>query len=146
MRLRGRKADCTECCKPVASYKCSTCYAKYCSVECCKTHKDKCSSNSRLKKVETEATDLHLGFKRRYDYAFPTEDTIPLSKLMELKDDERLQCLVGSSRLRALVSKLNEAPNPQRTFSNIMKDPEFRALSNVILQVTGVNEDYVLDD
>lgn len=31
--------------------------------------------------------------KRKYTYEFPTEDTVPLNKLLEIKDDGEYKCI-----------------------------------------------------
>ncbi|CAL8115720.1 unnamed protein product [Orchesella dallaii] len=137
-----KSADCSECGNPGSAYKCPTCAAKYCSVACWQKHKDTCIANDLGS--ASNANQRSLVLKRQYVAAFPTEDTISVSRLMEIKDDPRVQELIKSPKLRALIAELDETPCPRMTFAKIMKDPEFRAFSNAILQSVALHEDYDL--
>lgn len=57
---------------------------------------------------------------------------------------ERISELLRSAKLRSWIRKMDETPSPW-LFKDAMKDREFRAFSNVILQIAGVADEYNLE-
>lgn len=146
-------------------------YFYSCSLDCCKSHKERCVPRPKVsvdtslpESATTKPTETPV--KRKYTYEFPTEDTVPLNKLLEIKDDgkykrieylpgtdsqnffywfsERIRELLKSQDLRRLITTLDDMYNPALSFRSIMDNPEFRAFSNIVLEIVGLQDDYNL--
>lgn len=67
-----------------------------CSAVCWKAHKERCAFRKTDASESTTATEplpasqTREKCTRKYNYVFPTADTVPLEKLMQIKDNGKL--------------------------------------------------------
>ncbi|CAH0715436.1 unnamed protein product, partial [Brenthis ino] len=118
--------DCIQCGEE-AKYKCPTCREPYCSVPCCKLHKETpCSAPS------PETQDTTEKFTTEYEY--PTEDTVPPEKLKLLEQSKELRKCLENPSLREILETLDSAPYPDLLMSEYMLEPIFTEFVDACLK------------
>jgi len=124
--------NCIICSKTDACYKCPTCFRKYCSVSCCKTHKTDCKPLEKPE-VRVELEDRNPAAERNYYY--PTKDTVPRGKLQMLAEGQNLVDLkkfLENPEIRSNILKLNTCSDPISAFNEIMEDDNFVKFASFI--------------
>uniref|UniRef100_A0A6M2DP67 Zinc finger HIT domain-containing protein 3 n=1 Tax=Xenopsylla cheopis TaxID=163159 RepID=A0A6M2DP67_XENCH len=123
---------CVVCQSITNKYKCPKCYAKYCSVDCFKKHKE--SLCTPVDVVE-DVANSEIKNKAIDDYMFPTEDTVPRQTLKLLDSDETLRNLLKNHHLRNLLASINNSERPAKAISEAMKIPLFVEFSDACLKI-----------
>ncbi|XP_034651957.1 zinc finger HIT domain-containing protein 3 [Drosophila subobscura] len=128
--------ECAICAESPKKYKCSKCMAPYCSVKCYKVHKDSVECNQQAaaaaknevsEKIAEDEPTLHA--------PFPSDDTVPLEKLQELKTCEPLHQLLRNPHLRDLLKQIDVAHNVQLAMTAAMQEPLFLEFADACMQV-----------
>ncbi|CAD6206032.1 GSCOCG00010002001-RA-CDS [Cotesia congregata] len=119
--------DCCVCQENNSIYKCPICVQFYCSVTCCKSHKE-AGCEVPLAKVSAEP---HESIK----YNFPTEDTVPREKLELLGHSEEVKKCLENPHVRDIAQAILNNPNPTKAIALAMTEPIFVELADACLRV-----------
>ncbi|XP_017780425.1 PREDICTED: zinc finger HIT domain-containing protein 3 [Nicrophorus vespilloides] len=111
-------------------YKCPTCLIYYCSVVCCKKHRE---SNCEVNSVPP-VEDVN-----RQD--FITNDTVPEDKLLLLKGNEELKDMLKNKHLRDLLVAVDNSKDAEAVMSKAMLEPIFVEFADECLKVVEPQED-----
>ncbi|XP_029160978.1 zinc finger HIT domain-containing protein 3 [Nylanderia fulva] len=126
---------CCICEKEGAPYKCPTCKEPYCSVMCCKEHKNhNCEPLKLPEKSEEER-------KYEREYKFPTEDTVPVEKLQQLQNSTELKEFLKHPDLRNAMKAVLNNPNPTGAIASAMKLPLFVEMADACLKIVEPPDD-----
>ncbi|XP_031835058.2 zinc finger HIT domain-containing protein 3 [Nomia melanderi] len=121
---------CCVCEKTECSYKCPTCKEPYCSAVCCKIHK---VNNCQPKNEQTEPiNDEKIKCKT---YEFPTEDTVLIEKLEQLRYSEELKNILRNPHVRDIMSAILTDENPTKAIALAMTEPIFVEMADVCLKI-----------
>ncbi|KAJ3645525.1 hypothetical protein Zmor_023173 [Zophobas morio] len=118
-------------CEGDGKYKCPTCLVFYCSVQCCKKHRE----NGCDVWVKNDEKTLQQPLNNQSKPRYTTADTVPLEKLMLLKDDENLKCILSNPHLRDLLVTINNSKEPEKTMQMAMQEPLFVEFADACLRV-----------
>ena len=129
--------ECTVCHKVGAPYKCSKCRDPYCSVSCCKTHKDSCIAivieANKPTKEEKSNEIPRIGSK------LVTSDSAVLlnsDQLAALDKNGDIQSLIRSTRLTSHIMQVDSASDRQGTLKRMRQNvPEFDEFIGKVLKV-----------
>ncbi|KAG7208898.1 hypothetical protein KM043_015079 [Ampulex compressa] len=120
---------CCVCEKSEASYKCPVCRNPYCSASCCKVHKaDGCQPPEPQQNQQREEEN-----KRKYE--FPTEDSVPLTKLQELQNSDEIKECLKNPHVRNIMKAILRDSNPTSAIALAMTEPIFTELADACLKV-----------
>ncbi|XP_038209673.1 zinc finger HIT domain-containing protein 3 [Zerene cesonia] len=123
---------CIEC-GSLPKYKCPTCRQPYCSVNCCKRHKESsCSPPSIPEETQKETIP---------NYEFPTEDTVPVDKLKLLEESTDLKKCLENPHVREILEELDKSPQPDILMKKYMQEPIFTEFVDACLNVVQRCED-----
>jgi len=120
---------CDVCKNGLRQYKCPTCFIKYCSSGCFKSHKGggSCTVQETPIKMEEEGF-LYPGNTTNRTYYFPTKDTVSREKLEILSTGDnllRLKEFLHSPDVRSNVLRLDRSSNPMIDFQDAMDNKAF---------------------
>nr|XP_033330413.1 zinc finger HIT domain-containing protein 3 [Megalopta genalis] len=127
--------SCCVCQKTECSYKCPTCKEPYCSAACCKLHK---ASNCERKYRQNELTSDKKTDCKRYD--FPTEDTVPIEKLEQLRSNNELKSILNNPHVRNIMRAILIDENPTKAIALAMSEPIFVEMADACLKVVELAE------
>nr|CAG4642943.1 EOG090X0JQ4 [Evadne anonyx] len=116
---------CQLCDKNVFKYKCPTCYVKYCSLDCFKTHRQ--SPCEKPKQPEAPSSQ-----KRAYQ--FTTPDTVPQEILKELGNSDAIKECLKNPHVREIMASLVTSTNPDKAIKEAMLEPIFTELAIAALK------------
>ncbi|XP_044134628.1 zinc finger HIT domain-containing protein 3 [Bufo gargarizans] len=116
---------CCTCSAESARYRCPRCRLQYCSVGCCKKHKETC-----LPKEEKEAhssSSFPDVMSTRGDLLGENDesDAISLQKLLLLGKSEELKGLLLNTHLRQLLVTLDQTEGKGQELKTYMQEPLF---------------------
>ncbi|CAH2096076.1 unnamed protein product [Euphydryas editha] len=120
--------DCIQCGKD-SKYKCPVCRQSYCSVACCKLHKETpCSPPTppQTEFYEEESTNTD---------EFPSEDTVPPEKLKQLEQSTELRNCLENPHVRKILEILDTSAHPDLLISEYMHEPLFTEFVDACLNV-----------
>ncbi|XP_044730549.1 zinc finger HIT domain-containing protein 3 [Chrysoperla carnea] len=125
--------NCTVCDQNTGKYKCPVCRAQYCSVPCCKKHKEEnCKPNQITEKNETVETTTKESQKKP---EFVTEDTVPNELLERLRESKKLKEMFKVSDLKKLLNYVDKSDNPYKDVQTAMRDPLFTEFVDECLKI-----------
>ncbi|GFO01008.1 Zinc finger hit domain-containing protein 3 [Plakobranchus ocellatus] len=139
-------APCIVCKTETTKYRCPKCMERYCSVTCCRAHKELCCSgnSSEVKRVhpapqkQLEHTEkpcfegnIHPAFR---DMAGDT-DEVPESLLHELSASSEIRSMLGNPHLRAMMENLVNTDKPDLAMAAAMREPIFTELADTCLRI-----------
>ncbi|KAF4523097.1 hypothetical protein B566_EDAN003110 [Ephemera danica] len=124
---------CVVCGDKSAKYKCPTCRSPYCSVKCCKQHKE-----NPCKAAPSKTTVSQTAHQRREPpmLNFETDDTVPREKLTLLEQNEKLRNLLSNRHLQTLLSTVDNAPNAANVMEAAMQEPIFVEFADLCLNTS----------
>lgn len=125
---------CSLCKLNGGKYKCPACYVLYCSVDCWKVHKKECISIHREDNGQEDCSG-NLSKDRQNIYLFPTDDTVPYTKLQLLGECQEIKNLLNNPHLRHMLTSVNSTHNPAVAMQNAMLEPIFAELADACLAV-----------
>ncbi|KAM6110806.1 LOW QUALITY PROTEIN: zinc finger HIT domain-containing protein 3-like [Pterocles gutturalis] len=147
-----------------AKYRCPRCAAAYCSVPCCRTHKERCAPR-REQERERAGGQVTPGGQRagRWDEgcgargapgpapllspaASPwsvediltedeEQDRVPLQKLQLLGESEELRGLLLNPHLRQLLLTVDQAEDKSSLMKKYMQEPLFVEFADCCLRI-----------
>ncbi|OWR54072.1 zinc finger HIT domain-containing protein 3 [Danaus plexippus] len=123
--------DCIHCGEQ-SKYKCPICRQPYCSVACCKLHKEsKCEPPIQQPQITQEYSK---------PYAFPTENTVPLEKLKLLEQSKELKKCLENPHVREILTLLDKSTYPDVLIDEYMQEPIFTEFVDACLKVVQTEE------
>ncbi|XP_071945248.1 zinc finger HIT domain-containing protein 3-like [Antedon mediterranea] len=141
--------ECIQCGVPKSKYKCPKCYSKYCSVTCCKKHKEFCSSHVSIvgskSTLITAPIEAHADNKEKRIAENKTEDDIedkvPAEKLALLEQSDLLRKHLENPHLRQMLQKLDSTNDKTAGISQAMQEPIFTEFADTCLQIVDTEPD-----
>ncbi|XP_054066348.1 zinc finger HIT domain-containing protein 3 [Rissa tridactyla] len=129
-----------------AKYRCPRCAAAYCSVPCCRTHKERCAPEPQR---ERSAAGQALpggakGAGQAAGGAWSVEDIlregeeqdrVPLQKLQLLAESEELRGLLLNPHLRQLLLTIDQAEDKSSLMKKYMQEPLFVEFADCCLRI-----------
>ncbi|GFN74259.1 Zinc finger hit domain-containing protein 3 [Plakobranchus ocellatus] len=109
-------APCIVCKTETTKYRCPKCMERYCSVTCCRAHKE---------------GNIHPAFR---DMAGDT-DEVPESLLHELSASSEIRSMLGNPHLRAMLENLVNTDKPDLAMAAAMREPIFTELADTCLRI-----------
>ncbi|XP_019880413.1 zinc finger HIT domain-containing protein 3 [Aethina tumida] len=120
-------------CGVEGKYKCPTCLVYYCSVTCCKKHRE---DNCEI--AQTNLTNIH----NEPVYPYSTPSTVNTDKLELLKGNKKLvEMLKGNPHLRNLLSTIDKSNDPEDIMQKAMQEPLFVEFADACLEVIDPQKD-----
>ncbi|CAH1963217.1 unnamed protein product [Acanthoscelides obtectus] len=121
-----------EVCQKEGRYKCPTCLIFYCSVTCCRKHREnKCEV---LKSDLKEDDKNELIVKKRKLESTET-DTVLKEKLELIKTSEDVKKLLANGHLRNLLVTIDKSENAEEVMQKAMQEPIFLEFADACLKV-----------
>ncbi|KAM6048598.1 zinc finger HIT domain-containing protein 3 isoform 2-T2 [Theristicus caerulescens] len=129
-----------------AKYRCPRCAAAYCSVPCCRAHKERCTPEpERERSAAGEA--FPGGANRAGQHADSPwsvedilteddeQDRVPLQKLKLLGESEELRGLLLNPHLRQLLLTVDQAEDKSSLMKKYMQEPLFVEFADCCLRI-----------
>ncbi|XP_053310304.1 zinc finger HIT domain-containing protein 3 [Spea bombifrons] len=137
--------ECCVCSSGSPKYRCPGCRDRYCSVSCCKTHKEQCigkategvtdvSSSPPVRRAES------LKYKGHLLDEDDESDRISEDRLKLLGESEELKYLLLNPHLRKLLVNLDHAAKKEVTVKECMQEPLFVEFADRCLSIIEPDE------
>ncbi|KAE8623585.1 hypothetical protein XENTR_v10005667 [Xenopus tropicalis] len=128
---------CCVCYSVTPKYRCPGCRARYCSVSCCKRHKEECTLKSTPADTITQIDRGEKLLPREDDLIDEDNesDRVPQHKLKLLGESEKLKHLLLNPHLRELLIKLDQAEEREDTVKKYMQEPLFVEFADRCLSI-----------
>ncbi|XP_077337227.1 zinc finger HIT domain-containing protein 3 isoform X1 [Lithobates pipiens] len=140
--IGGMEASCCVCKGKSVKYRCPRCRVRYCSLTCCKTHKETCVPKEAT--ASTEASFLARGESHWNKAGDLTEDDesdqVSLQKLKMLDESDELKHLLLNPHLQRLVAALDQAENKDQELKKYMQEPLFVEFADKCLSIVDAEE------
>ncbi|XP_076755079.1 zinc finger HIT domain-containing protein 3 [Xylocopa sonorina] len=121
---------CCVCRKTECPYKCPVCREPYCSIDCCKEHR---ANECQL--FKSQENQVEEGNQNIVKYEFPTEDTVPVEKLNQLRHSEELRDCLKNPHVRDIMRAILSDKNPTNAIAVAMTEPIFVEMADACLKV-----------
>ncbi|KAM9218556.1 zinc finger HIT domain-containing protein 3 [Leptosomus discolor] len=132
-----------------AKYRCPRCAAAYCSVPCCRTHKERCTPEPKRERAAAAAAGQafpggvsragqHADSRRSVEELLTEEDEqdrVPLQKLQLLGESEELRGLLLNPHLRQLLLAVDQAEDKSSLLKKYMQEPLFVEFADCCLSI-----------
>ncbi|XP_069730221.1 zinc finger HIT domain-containing protein 3 [Phaenicophaeus curvirostris] len=124
-------------------YRCPRCAAAYCSVPCCRTHKERCAPERaetpgpRPRAAEGQPRSSLAGPPPLEDILAEgdEQDRVPLQKLQLLGESEELRGLLLNPHLRQLLLTVDQAEDKSSLMKKYMQEPLFVEFADCCLRI-----------
>ncbi|XP_075448345.1 zinc finger HIT domain-containing protein 3 [Ascaphus truei] len=135
---------CCVCSEEAPKYRCPGCRSRYCSVSCCKKHKEEC-----VQKPAPHVTDAAVSPAGRRETPFPKRDfldeddatdRVPEQKLKLLGESEELKNLLLNPHLRQLLTNIDQAEGREAAMKKCMQEPLFVEFADQCLSIVEPEE------
>lgn len=113
-------------------------YTYSCSIECCKNHKLNKCEESITDNQNNQSTDESL--EKKFEYNFPTEDTVPLDKLQLLRTNDDVKQCLANPHVRDIIKEILTSPDQMTAIGNAIREPIFDELVGVCLRLVEKKE------
>ncbi|NXB05095.1 ZNHI3 protein, partial [Cnemophilus loriae] len=138
MRAPGPCAECGA--RGAARYRCPRCGTAYCSVPCCRTHRERCAPEPRRERDGAgqgpPPAPAHGPWSVEDILSEEDErDRVPLHKLKLLGESEELRDLLLNPHLRQLLLAIDQAPDKGSLMRRFMQEPLFAEFADRCLRV-----------
>ncbi|NWX05048.1 ZNHI3 protein, partial [Caloenas nicobarica] len=124
-----------------ARYRCPRCAAAYCSVPCCRTHKERCAPEPR-REPEPERAGGPVVQRAGGPWSVEDiltdgdeQDRVPLHRLRLLGESEELRALLLNPHLRQLLQTLDQAEDKSSLMKKYMQEPLFVEFADCCLGI-----------
>lgn len=115
--------------KPVmANWRLSFFSYSSCSVVCCKEHKTQACEPPK------ESSEKRENVSER-GYEFPTDDTVPVEKLRQLRHSEELKQCLRNPHVRDIMKSILNNPDPTAAIALAMTEPIFVEVADACLKI-----------
>ncbi|XP_059573345.1 zinc finger HIT domain-containing protein 3 isoform X1 [Alligator mississippiensis] len=132
---------CGGCGAAVAKYRCPRCREPYCSVPCCRQHKERCAAPrhsppaSRPPGAATAHTPGNSWSVEDILTDSDEQDRVPLQKLKRLGESEELKDLLRNPHLRQLLVAVDQAEERNSLMKRYMQEPLFVEFVDCCLRI-----------
>jgi hypothetical protein len=122
---------CSQCLN-ASKYKCPKkgCNARYCSVACCKEHKNSCA---HIENIIDKNTTLVIIESQNSDTRDSELNLLTDSQKETLKSSIKLNNVLKSKRLRECIVQIDSSRNRQASLKAARKNPEFEEFIDTLL-------------
>ncbi|XP_033099532.1 zinc finger HIT domain-containing protein 3-like [Anneissia japonica] len=128
--------ECIECGASDSKYKCPKCYHKYCSVTCCKKHKESCTQVSiKDKPPAISTTNLVVEKQEKEENDIEIEDKVPDEKLTLLEKSSTIIKQLENPHLRNMLLNLDSTNDKITGISQAMQEPIFTEFADACLGI-----------
>ncbi|KAG5871621.1 hypothetical protein JTB14_014466 [Gonioctena quinquepunctata] len=122
-----------EICHKQGKYKCPTCLIFYCSVPCCKKHRENnCQVGQSVESFEKDVEVHDVLKKRKFD---TSASTVSEERLKCLKTDEDVNKLLTNNHLKNLLVAVDKSENADEIMQKAMQEPIFVEFADACLKV-----------
>ncbi|KAH9518763.1 Zinc finger HIT domain-containing protein 3 [Bulinus truncatus] len=138
-------SKCIVCNIETNKYKCPQCFERYCSLNCCKAHKELCLKKPKesLQAVDTSVPEDigHVPYVQQVHEAFRhavenlDEDRVPEDLLKRLGESDELKTALANPHLRAMMENLVNTDKPDIMMARAMKEPIFTEFGDICLKI-----------
>ncbi|XP_032934140.1 zinc finger HIT domain-containing protein 3 [Catharus ustulatus] len=136
MRAPGPCAECGA--GGAARYRCPRCGTAYCSVPCCRTHREHCAPEPRQERQREAAGHGSPPEPAPLEDILSEEDEqdrVPPEKLKLLGESEELRDLLLNPHLRQLLLTLDQARDKSSLMRKFMQEPLFVEFADCCLSI-----------
>nr|SVE73955.1 EOG090X0JQ4 [Daphnia atkinsoni] len=105
--------------------------AAICSVTCSSVHKELPCEKPNVDTPSENLPGEHLPLT----YKFPTVDTVPVEKLLELAHSDELKECLSNPHVRNILKSLVLSQTPEASIKDAMKEPIFLELAHACLKI-----------
>ncbi|NXT63732.1 ZNHI3 protein, partial [Chaetops frenatus] len=140
MRAPGPCGECGT--RGTARYRCPRCGSAYCSVPCCRTHRERCAPEPRREREREAAGQgpvpgpaLSPGAVEDILSEEDEQDRVPLHKLKLLGESEELRDLLLNPHLRQLLLAMDQARDKSSLMRRLMQEPLFVEFADCCLSI-----------
>ncbi|XP_031985434.1 zinc finger HIT domain-containing protein 3 [Corvus moneduloides] len=138
MRAPGPCAECGA--RGAARYRCPRCGSAYCSVPCCRTHRERCAPDSPRERAAAghgpSPGPAHGPWSVEDILGEEDEqDRVPLQKLKLLGESEELRGLLLNPHLRRLLLTIDQAQDRSSLMRRFMQEPLFVEFADCCLRI-----------
>ncbi|NXX30791.1 ZNHI3 protein, partial [Nicator chloris] len=138
MRAPGPCAECGA--RGAARYRCPRCGTAYCSVPCCRTHRERCAPDPRREREaagqSSPPAPAHGPWALEDILSEEDEqDRVPLQKLKLLGESEELRALLLNPHLRQLLLTIDQAQDKSSLMRKFMQEPLFVEFADCCLSI-----------
>ncbi|NXM53521.1 ZNHI3 protein, partial [Illadopsis cleaveri] len=138
MRAPGPCAECGA--RGAARYRCPRCGSAYCSVPCCRTHRERCTPEPRREREAagqgSPPCPSHGPWGLEDILSEEDEqDRVPLQKLQLLGESEQLRDLLLNPHLRQLLLSIERARDKGSLLRKLMQEPLFVEFADCCLAI-----------
>ncbi|XP_073431668.1 zinc finger HIT domain-containing protein 3 isoform X1 [Dendrobates tinctorius] len=130
---------CCVCSVETAKYRCPHCRLRYCSLDCCRRHKEDCVPKEASRSSVAGVPDAFLPKVNSPDEN-DESDAVPLQKLTLLGLSEELNGLLQNIHLRQLLVTLDQTENKDEALKKYMQEPLFVEFADKCLSLVDVKE------
>jgi len=146
----GGMSTCVECNIITTKYRCPNCLERYCSLACCKAHKEKCvkvnSDSTVNESTHTPEVKENGSLSRKKESLTQnqtadggSDDTVPDELLQQLECSTELKEALCNPHLRAIMENLINTDNPDQAIAEAMHEPIFTELTDICLRIVDPN-------
>ncbi|XP_074778682.1 zinc finger HIT domain-containing protein 3 isoform X1 [Athene noctua] len=124
-----------------AKYRCPRCAAAYCSVPCCRTHRERCTPEPKRERAAAGRAPpggQHAASPWSVEDILTEEeeqDRVPLQKLKRLGESEELRDLLLNPHLRQLLLTVDQAEDKSSLMKKYMQEPLFVEFADCCLRI-----------
>ncbi|KAM6242601.1 zinc finger HIT domain-containing protein 3 [Porphyrio hochstetteri] len=127
-----------------AKYRCPRCAAAYCSVACCRTHRERCTPEPKRAAAEqafpggSNRAGQHADNPWSVDDILSEDDEqdrVPLQRLKLLGESEELRGLLLNPHLRQLLLTVDQAEDKSSLMKKYMQEPLFVEFADCCLRI-----------
>ncbi|NXG01917.1 ZNHI3 protein, partial [Sakesphorus luctuosus] len=127
-----------------ARYRCPGCSAAYCSVRCCRTHRERCTPRSSRERGQEREQGPPAAPPGPAHGPWSVEDIlgeedeqdrVPLQKLRLLGESEELRDLLLNPHLRQLLLTIDQAEDKSSLMRRFMQEPLFVEFADCCLRI-----------
>ncbi|XP_053940719.1 zinc finger HIT domain-containing protein 3 [Cuculus canorus] len=143
----GAAGPCAVCgADGAGKYRCPRCATAYCSVPCCRTHKERCTPERAEIRVAEGVRGCGEARPRYSPAGGPCsvedilaegeeQDRVPLQKLQLLGESEELRGLLLNPHLRQLLLTVDQAEDKSSLMKKYMQEPLFVEFADCCLRI-----------
>ncbi|XP_038013853.1 zinc finger HIT domain-containing protein 3 [Motacilla alba alba] len=136
MRAPGPCAECGA--GGAARYRCPRCGSAYCSVPCCRSHRERCAPGARRREEAAAGHGAPAGGTGAPE-DIPSEeeeqDRVPPQRLQLLGESAELRELLRNPHLRQLLLALERARDKGSLLRRLMQEPLFLEFADCCLAI-----------
>ncbi|NXL55866.1 ZNHI3 protein, partial [Chordeiles acutipennis] len=121
-----------------AKYRCPRCAAAYCSVPCCRAHKERCTPRPRPGPPPCSSAVPPAGSPWSLEDILAEgdeQDRVPLEKLELLGESAELRNLLLNPHLRQLLLTVDQAEDKSSLMKKYMQEPLFVEFADCCLRI-----------